>query len=89
MALQFVKSYVKSNKNDDYGTSIRVSGARRHNFTPCSSSRRHVNAWRRWIKRLVWERGNNRAMVAVANKNARISWALLTRQEAHRFATGT
>jgi len=35
------------------------------------------------------ERGHNRAMVAVANKNARISWALLTRQEVYRFATGT
>ena len=47
------------------------------------------NARRRWIKRLVRERGHNRAMVAVANKNARISWALLTRQEVYRFATGT
>ena len=49
----------------------------------------HSDARRRWIKRLVRERGHNRAMVAVANKNARISWALLTRQEAYRFATGT
>ena len=47
------------------------------------------DARRRWIKRLVRERGNNRAMVAVANKNARISWALLTRPEAYRFAAGT
>jgi hypothetical protein len=31
----------------------------------------------RWIQRLVMTRGKNKAAVALANKNARIIWALL------------
>ena len=42
-----------------------------------------------WIKRIAQERGFNRAAVAVANKNIRIIWASLTRQETYRFAPGT
>ena len=34
-----------------------------------------------WIADLVLRRGANRAAVAVANKNARILWALLTTNE--------
>ncbi len=40
----------------------------------------------RWIKRLAIERGIHRAAVAVANKNARIIWALLSRGTAYRVA---
>jgi transposase len=38
----------------------------------------------RWIKTLVERRGANRAAVAVANKNARIIWAVLAKKEAYR-----
>lgn len=37
-----------------------------------------------WLKGLIERRGMNRACVALANKNARIIWALLTRQETYR-----
>jgi transposase len=38
----------------------------------------------RWVKALVARRGKNRAAVALANKNARIIWALLAHnQEYH------
>jgi transposase len=37
-----------------------------------------------WLRALVARRGFNRAVVAMANKTARIAWALLTRQEAYR-----
>ena len=40
----------------------------------------------RWTKRRVADRGKNRAAVALANKNARILWALLTRGETYRVA---
>jgi transposase len=43
-----------------------------------------TDAHSRWIQRLVTERGKNRAAVALANKNARIIWAMLTRGEAYR-----
>jgi transposase len=32
-----------------------------------------------WLKALVERRGFNRAVVALANKTARIAWALLTK----------
>ena len=40
----------------------------------------------RWINDLVRRRNKNVAAVAVANKNARIAWALLTREEDYRPA---
>ena len=39
-----------------------------------------------WIQRLVATRGKNKAAVAVANKNARIIWALLSRGECYQPA---
>jgi len=44
------------------------------------------DACSRWIQRLVNERGMNRATVALANKNARISMSLLLSGEAYRKA---
>lgn len=40
----------------------------------------------RWAKSLVDRRGKNRAAVALANKNARIVWAMLAREEVYRPA---
>ena len=34
-----------------------------------------------WLKGLAARRGFNRAIVALANKTARIAWAVLTRKE--------
>ena len=42
------------------------------------------NAQSRWINALVKRRNANIAAVAVANKNARIAWVLLTREEDYR-----
>jgi transposase len=41
------------------------------------------------IRPLVERRGTNRAAVAVANKNARIVWALLTSHQAYQLTTGS
>ncbi len=38
----------------------------------------------RWLQALVARRGKNKAAVALANKNARIIWALLSRGECYR-----
>jgi transposase len=40
----------------------------------------------KWLRALVARRGFNRAVVALANKTARIAWALLTRRETYRAA---
>lgn len=40
----------------------------------------------KWLQALVVRRGFNRAVVALANKTARIAWVLLTKQEAYKAA---
>jgi transposase len=40
-----------------------------------------------WLTALIARRGKNRAAVALANKNARIVWALLAHNEAYRART--
>jgi hypothetical protein len=40
----------------------------------------------RWITRLVARRGACRAAAAVANRNARLSWVLLSKGEVYRGA---
>ena len=47
---------------------------------------RHDDARSRWLKALVERRGINRAIVALANKTARIAWALLARGEEYATA---
>jgi len=46
----------------------------------------HDDLRSRWLQALVTRRGFNRAVVALANKTARIAWVLLTRQEVYRAA---
>jgi transposase len=41
----------------------------------------------RWLTALIARRGKNRAAVALANKNARIVWALLAHNQAYRVRT--
>jgi transposase len=41
----------------------------------------------RWLKALIERRGKNRAAVALANKNARIAWALLAHNQEYRVKT--
>ena len=37
-----------------------------------------------WIQRLVQRRGFNKAVVALANKQARIGWVVVTRGEVYQ-----
>jgi transposase len=41
----------------------------------------------RWLTVLIARRGKNRAAVALANKNPRIVWALLTHHQEYRVKT--
>jgi transposase len=45
-----------------------------------------TDARSRWLIALMRRRGRNVAVVALANKNARILWALMTRKEDYRKA---
>src|SRR5271169_6894726 len=47
---------------------------------------KHDDRRSQWLKGLAARRGFNRAIVALANKTARIAWALLTRKEDYAAA---
>jgi len=49
-----------------------------------SVAKKKTDSRNRWINKLVERRGFNVACVAVANENARIMWALLSKAEDYR-----
>ena len=71
-----------SKRGDRYLRTILIHGARA--ALRCAERRRDQRS--RWASRLKLKRGANVAAVALANKNARIIWALLTRGESYRPA---
>jgi len=73
-----------SKRGDRYIRTLLVHGARA--VVQAVLAKDKTDARSLWIKRLVADRGKNRATVALANKNARIIWALLTRGETYRVA---
>ncbi len=73
-----------SKRGDRYIRTLLIHGARA--VVNAVLSQDKGDARSRWIKRLVTERGVNRAAVALANKNARIIWALLSRDTSYRVA---
>ena len=73
-----------SKRGDRYLRKLLVHGARATmRWVGLKTDRRS-----HWIRQLIERRGKNRAAVAVANKNARIVWALLTSQQVYQQTTG-
>jgi transposase len=68
-----------SKRGDVYLRSLLIHGARAVVKAAANQSR--------WINDLVKRRNANIAAVAVANKNARIVWALLTKSETYNLPT--
>ncbi len=64
-----------SKRGDSYLRKLLIHGAR----TTLRWARLKTDARSQWIRGLLERRGWNRTAVAVANKNARIVWALLSR----------
>jgi len=71
-----------SKRGDQHLRSLLVHGARSVVRTATGKD----DAMNRWVNQLLGRRGFNRAPVAVANKNARIIWAVLRTGEAYRAA---
>ena len=71
-----------SKRGDQHLRTLLVHGAR----AVMRVSAGRPDARSRWVNELVARRGTNRAVVAVANKNARIVWSLLARGEDYRPA---
>jgi transposase len=71
-----------SKRGDRYLRTMLIHGAR----ATVHRARRKSDARSRWIRSLEQRRGKNIATVAIANKNARIAWALLTTEAEYRKA---
>jgi transposase len=71
-----------SKRGDRYLRTLLIHGAR----ATVHRARRKTDARSRWIVSLEQRRGKNIATVAIANKNARIAWALLTSDAEYRKA---
>lgn len=71
-----------SKRGDRYLRTLLIHGAR----SVVSRIKDKQDARSRWLQRLVETRGFNKACVALANKNARIVWAMLDKDEVYRPA---
>ncbi len=71
-----------SKRGDTYLRTLLIHGGRA--VVRCAA--RKSDARSRWVQQLIARRGKYRAMVAVANKNARVAWALLSHEQPYRQA---
>jgi transposase len=73
-----------SKRGDSSLRKLLVHGAR----TTIRWVGRQTDRRSQWMRQLVERRGKHRTAVAVANKNARIVWALLTSHQDYQLTTG-
>lgn len=66
-----------SKRGDAYLRNLLVQGAR----SVLQTAPEHADRMSRWATKLQERRGYYRTLVAIANKNARIAWALLARDQ--------
>ena len=71
-----------SKRGDRYLRSLLVHGAR----SVVRQAARKDDRLSRWINRIKAERGHNKAVVALANKLARIGWAVLHNRSTYQAA---
>lgn len=71
-----------SKRGDTYLRTLLIHGGR----TVVRVAAKHDDRRNQWIKELDKRRGKNISAVAVANKNARIAWAVLAKKEPYKAA---
>lgn len=71
-----------SKRGDSYVRKLLVHGAR----SVVYRARRKIDKRSLWINQIAERRGKNKACVAVANKNIRIVWAMLTKETNYQKA---
>ncbi|MFT6915138.1 MAG: transposase [Motiliproteus sp.] len=71
-----------SKRGDTYLRTLLIHGGR----TVVRVAHKYEDCRNQWIKELDQRRGKNISAVAVANKNARIAWAVLSKKEAYQVA---
>lgn len=72
-----------SKRGDKYLRTLLVHGARAALFR----SKEMPKNQQEWLRSLIERRGINRAVVALANKNARLLWAIMTKGDEFNFNT--
>jgi transposase len=71
-----------SKRGDKYVRMLLIHGAR----AALKAAENKEDARSRWVTGLAKRRNKNIATVALANKNARIAWSILSREETYRVA---
>ena len=69
-----------SKRGDKYLRGLLIHGAR----TVLQWAHKHKDRRSQWARQLQERRGTNRTIVALANKNARVIWVLMMRDEHYR-----
>ena len=69
-----------SKRGDTYLRTLLIHGGR----TVVRVAEKHQDKRNTWVAQLEGRRGKNISAVAVANKNARVAWALLTNQSTYQ-----
>ena len=65
-----------SKRGDSYLRTLLIHGGR----SVVQNAHRHQDRRSRWVSDIEQRRGRNISAVAVANKNARVAWALLSKR---------
>jgi transposase len=68
-----------SNRGDRYVRKLLIHGAR----ATLRWVGRKTDRRSQWVRGLIERRGKNRAAVALANKNARMAWVLLSSEQVY------
>ena len=71
-----------SKRGDKYVRTLLIHGAR----AALKAAENKTDGRSRWVTGLAKRRNKNIATVALANKNARIAWSILSREETYRVA---
>ena len=69
-----------SKRGDRYVRGLLIHGAR----AAIHSSKQMSDKTTKWVQNIIGRRGMNKAIVALANKNARILWALIRKEESYQ-----
>ncbi|OTA14782.1 transposase [Xenorhabdus vietnamensis] len=72
-----------SKRGDAYLRGILIHDARSFVYRLNKRPDEQCNELQRWLKGLIERSGINKAVVALANKNARIAWALVNQQSVY------
>ncbi|KFK92596.1 transposase, partial [Serratia sp. Ag2] len=66
-----------------YLRGLLIHGARSVVYRAINLPEERCGSLQRWLKGIIARSGVNKAVVALANKNARIAWALINQKAAY------